>query len=249
MIKKSKVAITIDTDWVSDEVIEYTLALLLKYNAKATWFITHDSNAIKRLFDCNDMFEIGIHPNFLSNSTQGSTVSEVMSNLLSIHPEAKIMRTHSLYQSSLMFETILKKYPGIKADVSLFLPYEEHVRPHRYYAMSANKMNYITRIPYVWEDDYEMYLPKPNFKFDIGRFSGTGIKIFDFHPIHIALNSVTIDSYARLKSSSASGIPKLKLKDVFRFRQTKCAGVEDFLKGLLCDKKAQFVNIKEKTRI
>lgn len=249
MNKKTKVAVTIDTDWASDEVMEYAIDLLLKYKVKTTWFITNDSNATRKLFDNRDIFEVGIHPNFLFNSTQGSSVEEIMFNLLSIHPQAKIMRTHSLYQSTPMFETVLNKFPGIKIDVSLFLPYEKHISSHRYYTVSGYNRAYIVRIPYIWEDDYEMYLPKPNFKFDMGRFSGNGIKIFDFHPIHIALNSAMLGAYTELRNYCPSGISKLKLKDVSKFRQDDFPGVENFLKSLLSNKSMQFVHIAEELKI
>jgi len=243
MIKKTKVAVTIDTDWASDEVIEYTFEILLKHRVKTTWFITHDSKIIRRLFSHSDIFEIGIHPNFLPNSTQGSTFSDIMSHLLSIYPKAKIMRTHSLYQSTPMFEAVLKNYPAIKADLSLFLPYEKNINPFKFY-VCGGKSSYIIRIPYVWEDDMEMVLPKPAFKFDIKRFSGKGIKIFDFHPLHIALNSATLGPYEKLKNNS-SELLTVKLNDVFKFRQTKNAGVEDFLKDLLSNQDVRFVHIME----
>jgi hypothetical protein len=245
MIKRTKVAITLDTDWASDEVLDHAMALLLKYKVKATWFITHDSSVIRKLFSYRSLFEIGIHPNFLLNSTQGPTMDKVMLDLLTIYPAAKIMRTHSLYQSTPMFETIIKRYSNIRIDVSLFLPYEKHVRPHKYHTIVGNKNPYIMRIPYVWEDDMELCLPKPDFKFSIERFGGTGIKIFDFHPIHIALNSVAVDSYDILKDRCSGSISKIKLKDVFKFRQTKSVGVEDFLTGLLKSKRTRFTHIAE----
>jgi hypothetical protein len=247
MIKKTQVAVTIDTDWASDEVIEYTLEILLEYKIKTTWLITHDSNVIRRLFCCNDIFEIGIHPNFLPNSTQGSGFLDIMSRLLSIYPKAKIMRTHSLYQSTPMFEAVLKNYPAIEIDVSLFLPYEKNITPHKFY-ISGDKKPYIVRIPYVWEDDMEMVLPSPEFEFNIKKFNGKGIKIFNFHPIHIALNSTNLVSYEKLKKDNPSGLLTAKLKDVFKFRQIKRAGIEDFLKNLLSNKDVQFVHIGEGIR-
>ena len=61
--------LTFDTDWAPDYTIDYVSEKLEKAKIKSTWFITHDSPAIQRLVN-NPLFEVGIHPNFLSNSTQ-----------------------------------------------------------------------------------------------------------------------------------------------------------------------------------
>lgn len=219
-----------DIDWASDEIIDYCKELLLKHRVKATWFITHDSPAIKEIFKHRQSFEVGIHPNFLPGSTQGSNTQEVMEHLLRICPDAKIMRTHSLYQSSLLFLTIIEKYPQIDKDVSLFLPYAKYTESYRLFL----NQKYITRIPFIWEDDFEMTSKEPKFALDHRFDFRQGAKIFNFHPIHIVLNSCGYENYLKLKNSHDP--KKLSLKQALRFRNKALPGTEDFLRELIARK-------------
>ena len=91
--------LTFDQDWAPDFLIKYTADILTKKNIKATWFITNDSPILKTLKE-NPLFEIGLHPNFYSDSTQGANFDLVLQNLKKLVPEAKSARTHSLLQSN-----------------------------------------------------------------------------------------------------------------------------------------------------
>src|ERR1017187_7044133 len=94
------VALTLDIDWAPDFVIDFAADLLIRRRVKATWFVTHSSPAVDRLRDHPELFELGIHPNFLPGSSQGKTVAEVLSFCRACVPEARSMRTHALVQSS-----------------------------------------------------------------------------------------------------------------------------------------------------
>ena len=83
-IFKNKVVITVDVDWIADEVIEYVANFFRENKLKSSWFITHDSPAIRELFRHPEYFEVGIHPNFMPGSTQGSNVEDVMNYFLKI---------------------------------------------------------------------------------------------------------------------------------------------------------------------
>ncbi|MCX6671896.1 MAG: hypothetical protein NTX92_08260, partial [Euryarchaeota archaeon] len=64
MININKNLICIDTDWASDSIIKDIADYLIMNKIKSTWFITHDSPAIRKLLAKPDIFEVGIHPNF-----------------------------------------------------------------------------------------------------------------------------------------------------------------------------------------
>ena len=49
--------LTFDIDWASDEVLGYTIDLLESFNARATFFVTHDTQLLKRLRE-NPNFEL-----------------------------------------------------------------------------------------------------------------------------------------------------------------------------------------------
>lgn len=188
--------ITIDVDWAPDWAIAEVADSLIENNVKATWFITHDSKGIRKLFKYPHLFEIGLHPNFHQESTQGKTPEEVMMYLKRIAPSAKSVRTHGLVQSSRLFRMVREDF-NILHDVSLFLPKTSNIIPHEMF-FSENKKG-LLRFPYFWEDDEEMYRPEPCFSFRHKEYHVYGLKIFNFHPIHIVLNSSDRDNYYSCK--------------------------------------------------
>ena len=187
--------ITLDVDWAPDVVIDSVAQILIERRAKATWFVTHASAAIERLAGHRDLFELGIHPNMLPGSTHGRTEDEVMAHMATLVPGAVTMRTHGLYQTSNFLVKAAKDY-GILNDVSLFLPRAPHLQPHRINWGGAA----LWRIPYFWEDDSEMYEDDPIWALSDGRLQVSGLRVFDFHPIHVALNTERFARYDTLKS-------------------------------------------------
>ncbi|HEY8645027.1 MAG TPA: hypothetical protein VIL77_04030 [Gaiellaceae bacterium] len=63
--------LTLDVDWCPDSAIDDVAELLIERDVPATWLVTHTSPAIDRLRLRADLFELGIHPNFLPGSTHG----------------------------------------------------------------------------------------------------------------------------------------------------------------------------------
>ncbi len=186
--------ITIDIDWAPDFAIDYVAEILIENNVKASWFVTHYSEAIEKLKTKEDLFELGIHPNLLDNSTHGRTEEEVLAHILKIVPSATSMRTHGLYQSSSFLIKASVDY-GITADLSLFLPRAANLQPHQIKWSGAK----LWRLPYFWEDDSEMYEDDPIWELSDERLNVPGLRIFDFHPIHILLNTRRFDDYSALK--------------------------------------------------
>jgi Polysaccharide deacetylase len=187
--------LTFDIDWAPDFIIDYVADILIRKKIKATWFVTHQSEAIERLRKSSDLFELGIHPNLLLGSTHGKTEDEVLTHMMNIVPNAVSMRTHGLYQSSHFLTNACMKY-GIINDVSLFLPRASYLHPH---ILKLKGMS-LRRIPYFWEDDSEMYEDIPIWNILDHRLNVSGLRIFDFHPIHIALNTEKFERYSNLKT-------------------------------------------------
>ncbi|MGI8544099.1 MAG: hypothetical protein ACR2MD_11585 [Aridibacter sp.] len=186
--------ITLDIDWAPDWAIDSTAQILIEKNVKATWFVTHRSEAVDRLRERSDLFELGIHPNLLGGSTHGKTEDEVLTHIKEIVPEAVSMRTHGLYQSTSFLIKASVKYE-ILADVSLFLPRSANLVSHQVKWNGAK----LRRIPYFWEDDSEMFEEDPIWDLSDNRINVMGLRIFDFHPIHIALNTKQFSDYENIK--------------------------------------------------
>jgi len=190
-----RVVITLDVDWAPDFVIDAVAQLLVERRVRATWFVTHRSAAVERLSGYGDLFELGIHPNFLARSTHGETPDAVLRHCLELVPGATSMRTHSLVQSTPLLAQVLRDTP-ITTDVSLFMPRTPFLRPHEFWWRGRA----LVRIPFFWEDDCEMQRGDPCWRLAQLLRVGEGLKVFDFHPLHVYLNSARPDEYALLKS-------------------------------------------------
>ena len=186
--------LTLDVDWASDAIIDSVAALLVERRVKATWFITHQSAAVDRLRTHGDLFELGIHPNMLPGSTHGATEEESLAHVLAIVPGARVMRTHGLYQTSNFLVKAASQF-GVQIDVSLFLPRAPHLQPHRLTWGPAS----LWRVPYFWEDDSEMFEEQPIWRLADERLAVTGLRVFDFHPVHVALNTERFSRYDVLR--------------------------------------------------
>lgn len=170
--------LTFDVDWAPDWVIEHTVRLLRAYNIKSTWFVTHESPAIKRLLD-NDLVEVGIHPNFLPGSTQGTSARNILNNLTKAFPTAKAIRTHAMAYSAHLAKAFAEY--GLLIDSSIYLGGMANIQP---FITQYDNETKIARLPYFWSDDGELtYKPK----FEVPET--IGMKILCFHPIHVYLNT------------------------------------------------------------
>lgn len=190
----NEVVLTLDMDWAPDFVIDFVAERLVVHRVRATWFVTHLSPGVLRLKEHPDLFELGLHPNFLPGSTHGDTPEKVLQHCAALVPGAASLRTHGLYQSTHLLRQILI-HTAVTTDVSLFLPHVPSLQPveHQWRQRS------LLRVPFFWEDDLEMERVSP--WWDLGSLLavGPGLKVLDFHPMHIYLNSLEIRSYRTLK--------------------------------------------------
>jgi hypothetical protein len=188
--------VTLDIDWAPDFVLEAILERLDAKGIRATWFITHDSPGVRRLITRTDRHEFGLHPNFLPGSTQGASEREILAGLKTLLPNAHLMRTHGLVQSTEILRTAANEF-DIKIDVSLFLPGQPYLRPH---LLNLNHDGTgLVRVPYFWEDDIEASSERPSWSPTDARLSLPGLQVYDFHPIHIYLNTDRMERYHQLK--------------------------------------------------
>ena len=184
--------ITIDIDWAPDFIIDDIASVLQAKEVRATWLVTHPCAAVDRLRARPDLFELGVHPNFLPGSTQGSTPAEILSYVKSIVPDAISVRTHAVVQSGPILAAIISA--GLKLDSSLFLPGMPGIRPVKFWSRGVS----LLRAPFFWSDDHEMEKREPDWRLK-SLLNVEGLKIFNFHPIHFYLNATDIKSYAALK--------------------------------------------------
>ena len=221
--------LTFDIDWAPDYAILKCLELIESAGCKATFFATHHTTMNQEIV--NRGHNLGIHPNFLPGSSHGSNVDEIIAECLSYAPNAWCMRTHSLVQSSPLLYEIFSKFPQLKLDVSLFM----HRSPYAHKVdWSFDELSF-ERLLYNWEDDAQFSSYKDN---TIPELFFGELTVFDFHPIHIFLNSTDGSLFRKMKMEQ-SHIPlnELDLKVAEKYAMTEVTGTQSYLKAILGSKK------------
>ena len=187
--------LTFDIDWAPDASIDEIRKIINPLGIKATFFVTHSSDILKDLI--KDGHEIGIHPNFLTGSSHGDKPEKVIEFLLNIAPNARALRTHALVQSSPLLNTIYSNFPQLEYDFSIFMYGFPLIKKFEWQFEGTK----FARINYNWEDDAAFF--QSEFNWNKPFFPGS-LNIYDFHPIHIHLNSSDNSSYNLLKKSYTS---------------------------------------------
>jgi len=219
-----KYYLTFDVDWAPDFCVSNILDKLKNANIKATFFVTHASDIIADII--NQGHNVGLHPNFLPNSSQGKCLVEIMDYLFKISPNSTILRTHCLIQSTPLLYDIFNKYQQLKFDFSLLM--------YKFPLVKAFEWNYdgsnLIRINYNWEDDFAFY--DTDFIWERPKFY-SDITVFDFHPIHVALNSRDNKKYNLLKRE-IFGKPLWKATEnqLKKFESNE-KGTRDFLDAII----------------
>ncbi|MGE5329816.1 MAG: polysaccharide deacetylase family protein [Deltaproteobacteria bacterium] len=219
------VFLTFDIDWACDDVVNETLEILKDKNVPATIFVTHDSPILEKMKE-NKLIELGIHPNFnnlIDGETNGISASDIIELIKMIVPNAKAVRSHSLTQSSRIID-VFGKY-GLTHEVNLFIPEYSGIilKPYR-------SFNGIIRVPYKWEDSAQYLAIERGLEtnWDITRFlDKEGLKVFNFHPIHIFLNTEKSERYEKSRDVHKD---KFKLE---KHRNFEDYGSKNFLIDLI----------------
>ncbi len=236
---KDRIFLTFDIDWAPDFVVQNLIEKLERHEVPATFFCTHHNEYFEKLKK-HPLLELGIHPNFnqLLDLKSLKTASEILSKLSSFYPEAISIRSHSLFQNSKLF--FLYKQIGMKIDSNIFIPEWSGIEAKAY-----REVNGIVRAPYFWEDDVHTLAiengVEKNWKTK-KYLQNKGLKIFDFHPIHVYLNTENFNRYNRSKQFLQQ---KIKLD---QFVNKKSDGCGIFLDNLIVDWKSQtgkFATLKE----
>jgi len=220
-----KVALTFDVDWASDEVFEYTLDLLEESGKAATIFVTHDTPILSRIRE-NPLWEIGLHPNFVlpAGALVGldEHVKNVLSEMKTWAPESVSLRSHGLVTANRW----LWQYEaqGIK-NLSMSLKFNTKSQPHR-------EINGLVECPIYFSENSQLVIQQSG-GIDLADINNLGLvdedelRVIDFHPIHIFLNTA---DYTRYESSRCHHLNWKALQD---HRNESVDGSENWLRTLL----------------
>lgn len=208
--------ISIDTDWVSDTILEDTLQLLDDYQVEATLFMTNKTNVdIKG-------HEIALHPNYTSVDFEKHFCER-----LNEFPEAKGVRSHSLFFTERL-RAIYHKY-NIEYQSNQMMYREPGIKP---FMISPT----VVEIPIFFMDTFNYIMNgKANAFEDADILNSSGLKVFDFHPIHLYLNTSSLEHYDEYKQYYHDD------KRLLDFKNSTKPGIRDWFTSLL-----QFIKNEKK---
>lgn len=208
--------LTSDVDWASEHCIAHFLDLAGDYGVVPTLFVTHASPTLFAAAAAGRC-ELGIHPNFLPNSSHGATPDDVIRHVLELVPDPVAVRAHA-YVDGTAIALALRRH-GLRVDSSLCCHLQERLPALRHWAG-------LLRLPVFFEDDvhwlrggaWDWATVRP-------RFLTPGLKVLNFHPFFVALNIPTQEAYERAKPH----IPTLDAATAATLRHDG-AGCESFLR-------------------
>lgn len=190
--RESICCFTADMDWSPEWAIQEMLDIFEKLETPLTLFITHHSEIITRCYGKRGKSQhVGLHPNFLPNSSHGSNYIEQIDFCQKLWPTAKSFRSHAYFDNYLITKEFCTR--GFKFDSNLCLFLQPNCAP-------LNHCSGLIRFPTYWEDDVHSDKSLP-FKVDAVRkhLDLPGLKIFNFHPLNLTLNTPTTEYYLKHK--------------------------------------------------
>lgn len=189
--------LTFDMDWASDEVLGDFYDLIKKYSLIGTMHVTHATQYID-IFIKDKYLDCGIHPNynFLLNGNEhdnGKNIEDILKNVCKLVPNATCVRSHALTTSSLIAQAYTKY--GIKYELNTYVPAYEGLNIK---AFKAPLGDYKV-LPFIYEDDlYLLDRNKNDAEFYLSNVFDAP-RIFNFHPIHLFLNTDKPSTYEKAR--------------------------------------------------
>ena len=209
--------LTFDVDWAHDEIIEDCFNLVSSYAVPSTWFVTHKFSLLHALTD-DKKVEIGIHPNF-NNILFGETNKtsfQIIHEILSIVPDSKSIRSHSLTQNERLID-LFHEF-GLSHISNFFIPHSSKIEAIPFYLWDDMIM-----VPHFWQDNVSI---KMDLDFPVKEDSLSGFQVFNFHPIHVFLNTNNLELYEKTRPIHSNP------KELIKFRHNG-VGVRSQLINLL----------------
>lgn len=175
--------VSIDADWALEPLLRDTVDILNQYNIKATFFLTNPID-----FSILNGHEIAIHPNFEGYSNQDEILKKTLDMLPS--KKSKGSRSHKLYHNMALMSSYAKF--GIQYDSNYVLPSYDEPKPFLF------QQSNVLEIPIFFGDDTFFY-SNSDFQLNKINLNDKGVKVFLFHPIHIFMNTNSMDYYKKIK--------------------------------------------------
>ena len=226
------IALTFDIDWAPDYMIQNVIDILNLYNVNSTFFVTHESELIKKTDESK--IEVASHLYIAKNSSQGDDLDIVLKKFKSWYPNKKIKgnRFHLLNQS--YRDLVFMGKIGYNYDVSALRYNSPYLLP------AFHKDLNLTLLSYFWEDGISENAGIP-LKLSEININLPGIKVFNFHPMNIYINGHNSEARLNfLKENPDLLNTSAKVADNFRYDGP---GANNFIVELLDYCKASNVRV------
>lgn len=183
-------AVTFDTDWAPQFVVDHVLGLLVASGLPGTVFCTGPY-----AMPAQGRIEVALHPNLMGDSTQGNGAEDVLVQLKRAMPQAVGVRTHRLFWHGGLLGTLAAH--GLVYDSSLLVPLQLGLRPFRH--------KKLVRMPIWWSDNVHFDRDFALDGFAVPGLDEPGLKVLLFHPLQIYLNAPDA-GHARIAMSSTGAL-------------------------------------------
>ena len=189
--KTPLVVFTADQDWAPEWACEIFVDEIVKHAIPLHIFRTNSSEVVDAAVN-GGHFTQGWHPNFKANSTHGTSIQAVIETMRAIAPTSRTVRAHSYFESSEIWDFLFRSGQVVESHGVTAM--EENLVPIK---MASG----LLRIPVFFEDDVLMRDSPGDLNLSLlkRRLLTPGMKVLDFHPIHIALNSRSVSHYEEIK--------------------------------------------------
>lgn len=186
------ICITLDTDWVHEDVVAHSLDLLARHRVRATVFATGDYRCLRHADP--ELVRVGLHP----ACTSIPDMEQALTDLLVLYPHARAVRSHCLTHSSRFWPLFHRL--GLTTSSNVLLPGHPNLRPTTF-------LPGVTECPIHFMDDYRLLEGPLDGSEEARKLADDtgweGLKVLAFHPIHVFLNCESPDRYQRGREHQA----------------------------------------------
>ena len=196
----NSICFTVDVEWAHQAVLDDLCGLFDAAGVTATFFVTHPDVRVPG-------HSRGLHPNFRWQGDTGKAIRQsdpelfhsghegqffrkVVERTCAFAPEAKGLRSHSLFSDSTLVQ-IYREY-GLEYDCTHQMTLAENLRPFF-------KQRGMLEIPTFYGDHFDLMAQATGFTPSGMRLERPGLKVLDFHPNIVFTNAPDEDFYLSTK--------------------------------------------------
>ena len=175
------ICLSFDLDWATETMLEHLYGLLEHARLPVTLMCTHDSPMVRHLMTLPGV-QVGLHPNFM----RGGDQAEILKTLHAMFEDAVGVRAHGLFYHSGLLSLYRAAGMGfLSTDLRLL-----HADIVPFVGWGG-----LVRLPIYWEDDVHCFCMGDSFEIRTLRLEQTGLKVLNFHPVHLYMNTASLDDY------------------------------------------------------